>query len=740
MTDNYYDLDVLIQLSGGTPRYSARAESKLAKGVFTHTFDLPFTDENLNDYLELFGPPRRVRSAVRPDEVTPRGFGNNLYQALFNGPVGHCLHQSQASASKKHAKLRIRLRLNDVPKLANLPWEFLYDEYRQHLALDNQFSLVRYIDLPFEDPPLAKVEQLSILVLISTPDNQESVAGDQELDYMQGVVAKLGNRVRIKQLETPSLEALQRELKEAEVRREPYHVFHYIGHGWFDRAAEEGTVVLENDEKHSEFESGDRLATILHNHRTLRLAILNCCDSAQATSTDIFSGVAQSLTKMGIPAVIAMQFEISDEAAIVFARNFYESLARGETVESALTCAREQMFSKKSLGCEWGTPVLYLRAPNSRLFDIVPAGDSADESAPPALSEPSQQQLAVKLPPEMGLPPAVPSGTLSPQSRFYVERSGVDSPALASIRQKDEGVTISIQACGQAGGSSFLRRMIEAAQEAGKEVALINFTTAFNDLDFGDSVAFHRRFCAVLANRLSVPNRMDDWDEWLSLGDNCSNYVRRLLQPRPRPLVIALDEVDRLLDTRFRSSFFAILRNWHNDRHTEECFNKLDLVLVTSLEPHKLIDDPNQSPFNVTEVVELQDFGKEEVERLNQCYGSPLKVSHLMKLMGIIGGHPYLWQSTLYLIARGTYGLDEFIDAAYQDKGPFGTHLSAYGSWLRENESLRNAMIKVLRHEDCDEPLRFKLRRRGLVRPQGNTIVPRCELYNRYFKEYFNVK
>ena len=68
---------------------------------------------------------------------------------------------------------------------------------------------------------------------------------------------------------------------------------------------------------------------ILRDFSSLRLAILNACEGARTSRSDPFAGVAGSLVQRDIPAVVAMQFEISDEAAIVFAGEFYEQLAAG---------------------------------------------------------------------------------------------------------------------------------------------------------------------------------------------------------------------------------------------------------------------------------------------------------------------------------------------------------------------------------------------------------------------------
>jgi hypothetical protein len=73
--------------------------------------------------------------------------------------------------------------------------------------------------------------------------------------------------------------------------------------------------------------------------------------------------------QQGIPAVIAMQFEIADDVASRFAHEFYGALADGYPIDASLTEARKSIFAA-GREVEWGTPVLYLRAPDGRIFDI----------------------------------------------------------------------------------------------------------------------------------------------------------------------------------------------------------------------------------------------------------------------------------------------------------------------------------------------------------------------------------
>jgi tetratricopeptide (TPR) repeat protein len=148
------------------------------------------------------------------------------------------------------------------------------------------------------------------------------------------------------------------------------HVLHYIGHGAYDEATETGVLVLETPQGRVDDVSGDDLGAMLQDEQSLRLVVLNSCEGARTSRIEPFSGVATSLLGFDIPAVIGMQFEISDEAAIAFSESLYTGLAQGLPVDAALAPARRAIRAQRHT--EFATPVLFLRATDAGLFDLPP--------------------------------------------------------------------------------------------------------------------------------------------------------------------------------------------------------------------------------------------------------------------------------------------------------------------------------------------------------------------------------
>lgn len=138
----------------------------------------------------------------------------------------------------------------------------------------------------------------------------------------------------------------------------------------FDQSTDEGIVALEDERGLTHRFGARELARHLTDHKSLKLVFLNSCEGARGSDLNLLSSTATTLSARGIPAVLAMQFAITDNAAIEFARTFYRSLTT-QPVDAAVTEARKAISSALPDTLEWGTPVLYLRSKNSRLFKVT---------------------------------------------------------------------------------------------------------------------------------------------------------------------------------------------------------------------------------------------------------------------------------------------------------------------------------------------------------------------------------
>ena len=375
---SYQDFDLLIE-PGPAGSYRARVLRSPAGECAPVQFTLPFSELELENFVLKVGQGRRrTRGPGRPENAPLKDFGGRLYGAVFQDELREVLQRSLSLTRAQQAGMRLRLRLADTPELAGLPWEFLYDpRHNRFLAQSRRTPLVRYLDLPNPPQPLSVQGPLRLLVMISSPSDYPALDTEQEWSLLTSALAEqqAAGRVIIERLPA-SMSALRQRL-----RRDQFHVVHFIGHGRYRPDWGSGVLIMQDRAGRAQEVTGEELGGLLTDYDQTRLAVLNACEGARSDASDPFAGVAQSLIQQGLPAVVAMQFEITDDAAIIFACEFYGAIADSYPLEAALAEARGAIRDEGNL-TEWGTPVLYSRAPDGRLFNLTrPAREEADRQA-----------------------------------------------------------------------------------------------------------------------------------------------------------------------------------------------------------------------------------------------------------------------------------------------------------------------------------------------------------------------
>ena len=373
---DYMDFDLRVERT--SEGYRAVVGASPA-GEAKHDFAMPFSGDRLKIYLlEIGNRARGTRRADPQGTRSAREFGGALFGAVFAGEVRERWRESLFEATERGRGLRLRLRLGDAPELADLPWEYLFDpQGNEFVLLSTGTPLVHYLELPDRIKPLSVPPPLRALVMVASPSDYPALEVAAEWKRLSDALAPVVARglLQIDRLETGTLSNLQRELRLGE-----YHILHFIGHGKFDADAKvpEGVLIVEDEMGRGREVTGGDLAIYLRDATTLRLAVLNCCEAARTSPSDIFAGVAPTLVRRGVPAVIAMQFEVSDAAAVVFATDFYRCLAELWPVDASLGEARKALYGAGH-SLEWGTPVLYMRASDGRIF----AATSSEAPVPP---------------------------------------------------------------------------------------------------------------------------------------------------------------------------------------------------------------------------------------------------------------------------------------------------------------------------------------------------------------------
>jgi len=362
----------------GVDGYSARLVDSPKGSLPAQPFVLPFSFDEIEGFVgQLLVASNRSSGLFR---ATVKQFGGMLFDALFATDVQVLLGRCRDEAERSGLPLAIRLRLHETPELAGLPWELLYDAGRDtFLAQDSRTPLVHSLELARSSAPLPATPLLRILVVMSSPQGVAPLDVEREWATIQNSLDEMigQQKVELVKVQPATLDGVQRALS-----RQECHILHFVGHGSFEADAEtgesRGALIFEDEEGNAQPVEAERLGRLLSNAPSLRLAVLNACEGARTALDDPFAGVAQTLLRQGLPSVIAMQFPISDGAGLIFAREFYASLADKHPIDIALTGARLAVYNTPESGSEWATPRLFLQAPDGLLWQL---GNAKNEIA-----------------------------------------------------------------------------------------------------------------------------------------------------------------------------------------------------------------------------------------------------------------------------------------------------------------------------------------------------------------------
>ena len=231
------------------------------------------------------------------------------------------------------------------------------------MAASVETPLSRYLNLPEPVRKLVCPEKINLLVVIPQNSGLDTTAERQALEEIS---ARLGGKISVDFLEGLATSAAIR----AALRKKDYYIFHYAGHGSFEN--EEAFIHLDHAEKLTEAMPATQFAHFFTDYVFTRLVFLNACQGATRSSHQALVGAAPQLVLRGVPAVIAMQYEIGNDDAILFATEFYEELCRereGGQVEVAVSRARKALLQERPASSAFGNPVLYLRSDDGRLWE-----------------------------------------------------------------------------------------------------------------------------------------------------------------------------------------------------------------------------------------------------------------------------------------------------------------------------------------------------------------------------------
>lgn len=330
----------------------------------------------------------------------------------------------------------------------------------------------------------------------------------------------------------------------------------------------------------------------------------------------------------------------------------------------------------------------------------------------------------------------VPHNVATPEC--YVDRPPIENNCYETILQP--GSLIRIKAPQQMGKTLLLSKILNQAEQKHYRTVKLSFRlldrAIFTNLD-----AFLQVFCRYVGHTLGIPDRVADfWTQTFGSKINCKVYFEEyLLANIHSPLVLGLDDVDLVFQyNEIATDFLGLLRAWYEEGRNREIWQKLRLILVHSTEVYVPLDS-NQSPFNVGWAVDLPEFEPEQVWKLALLRKFvDWQADHIEQLIQLVGGHPYLVQVALNSMVQQRLTLDQLIQLAPTESGPFAAHLRRHLLCLEKHPDLAEAMTNIVVASEptyLNTTQAFQLQSMGLVHLEGNRVRIRNDLYRQYFRD-----
>lgn len=330
-----------------------------------------------------------------------------------------------------------------------------------------------------------------------------------------------------------------------------------------------------------------------------------------------------------------------------------------------------------------------------------------------------------------------PGGAMEAMSPFYIRRDA-DEEVLEEVTS-NRGV-VTVRGPRQTGKTSLVQQIYVHLKngESDCRPVFLDFQS-IPESEFENINTVWRTVAAATADQLGLDGWTNDgWKSETGYDQNMSRFLKRFVFAEDdAPLLVCLDEVDRVFSHPVQTDFFASIRAFYNRGAHDPDWKRIRWLLCTSSEPAFFIRDLDQSPFNIGARVGLGAFTREETADFVRRHELSLDGVTIDRIMNYVGGRPYLVHLLLYHMARKEQSAwADFFNSRTAGGGIFKSHLKRYAVQFQKEKDLAEAMRRVIAGKGCRSlEMTDRLEAAGLAREDDDgRLIPACGLYAEYFK------
>ena len=313
---------------------------------------------------------------LTPDPVE---YGRTLSKGLFSDPQAIMgFEKAQSNAQSTRVPLRIRLLIGpSASDLHSLHWETLRNPQTDESICTGESSFFsRYLSSwDWRPVRLRSKSELRALVVAANPPglsefNLAPIDVEAELERAKKGMGEILVTILPDEEQRPTINTLTTLL-----RNSNFDILYLVCHGAMVKG--EPYLWLESDQGDEKpYTSGQTLVeTISKIEHPPRLIVLASCQSAGSSTGDALLALGPRLAEAGVPAVVAMQGNVSMETIESFMPVFFEELQRDGLVDRAISIARETVSKRFD---SW-VPALFMRLKSGRIWYVPGFGEVQDE-------------------------------------------------------------------------------------------------------------------------------------------------------------------------------------------------------------------------------------------------------------------------------------------------------------------------------------------------------------------------